>query len=132
METLAEKFHIIEGSRVHGTIDLDSLTNFPQPMFKTPEFVKYNGTRDPCEQLHMFCKKMAPYGDNHPLLCQNFPNSLTGHVVTWYVRLEKTSSWREIANSFLEYSLFNTEIAPDHTVLQRTEKKSKESFCEYA
>ena len=112
METLAEKFHIIEGSRVHGTIDLDSLTNFPQPMFKTPEFVKYDGTRDPCEQLHMFCKKMAPYGDNHPLLCQNFPNSLTGHVVTWYVRLEK--------------------IAPDHTVLQRTEKKSKESFCEYA
>ena len=101
------------------------------PKFKAPKFVKYNGTGDLYAHLHIFCK-MAPYGDNHPLLCQIFPNSLTGLTVTWYVRLEKTSSWREMANSFLKYYLFNTEIAPDHTVLQRTEKKSRESFCEYA
>jgi len=37
-----------------------------------------------------------------------------------------------MTNSFLEYYRFNTEIAPDHTVLQRTEKKSRESFHEYA
>ena len=73
VETLAEKFRIIEGSNTHGSVDLDSLTNFPQvimpPKFKAPEFVKYDGTRDPCAHLHMFCRKMAPYGDNHPLLC---------------------------------------------------------------
>ena len=37
-----------------------------------------------------------------------------------------------MANSFLEYYRFNTEIAPDRTVLIRTEKKSGESFREYA
>ena len=37
-----------------------------------------------------------------------------------------------MANSFLEYNRFNTEIALDCVVLQRTEKKSRESFCEYA
>jgi len=29
METLAEKFCIIEGSSVHGSVDLGNLTNFP-------------------------------------------------------------------------------------------------------
>ena len=73
METLVEKLRIIEGSSAHGSIDLDSLTNFLQvimpPKFKAPKFVKYDGTGDPCAPLRMFCRKMAPYGDNHPLLC---------------------------------------------------------------
>ena len=71
---------------------------------------------------------MASYGDNHPLLCYIFPDSLTGLAATWYARLEKTSSLREMANSFLEYYKFNIEIAPDHAVLMRREKKSGESF----
>ena len=95
METLAEKLHIMEGSSGHGSVDLDSLTNFPQVIiphkFKAPEFVKYDGTGDPYAHLHMFCRKMAPYGDNHPLLCQIFPDSLTDPAATWYARLEKTS-----------------------------------------
>ena len=60
---------------------------------------------------------MAPYGENHLLLCQIFPDNLTGPVATWYARLEKTSSWREMAHSFLEYYRFNIEIAPDRMVL---------------
>ena len=48
------------------------------------------------------------------------------------MRLEKTSNWREMANAFLEYYRFNTEIVPDRTVLQMTEKKSGEYFHEYA
>ena len=35
-------------------------------------------------------------------------------------------------SSFLEYYRFNTEITPDCTVLQNIEKKSGESFSEYA
>ena len=126
----------MEGSSTHRRVDLDSLTNFPlvvmPPMFKEPEFVKYDSTRDPCVHLHMFCRKMAPYGDNYPLLCQIFPDSLTGSMATWYERLEKNSSLREMANSFLEYYQFNIEIALDRTVLMRTEKKSRESSREYA
>ena len=96
METLVEKLRIIEGSSAYGSVDLDSLTNFPQvimpPKFKAPEFVKYDGIRDPCAHLRMFYRKMAPYEDNHPLLCQIFPDSLTGPATTWYARLEKTSN----------------------------------------
>ena len=75
---------------------------------------------------------LETFGDNHPLLCQIFPDSLTGLVATWYTRLEKTSSWKEIANSFLEYYRFNTKIASNRTVLKRIEKKSGKSFHEYA
>ena len=136
VETLIEKIRIIEGFSARGSVDLDSLTNFPlvimPPKFNAPEFVKYDGTGDPCAHLCMFCRKMALYGDNHHLLCQISPDSLTGLAATWYVRLEKISSWREMANAFLEYYWFNIEIALDHIVLQRTEKKSGESFLEYA
>ena len=136
VETLTEKLRIIEGSSTHGTLNLDSLMNFPQvimpPKFKALEFVKYDGTGDLCTHLRMFYRKMALYGDNHPLLCQIFLHSLTGPAATWYVRIEKTSSWREVGNSFLEYNQFDTEIAPDSMVLIRTEKKSGESFREYA
>ena len=73
METLAEKLHIMEGPSAHGSVDLDSLTNFLQiimpPKFKAPKFVKDDGTGDPCAHLGMFCRKMALYKDNHPLLC---------------------------------------------------------------
>ena len=98
------------------------------PKFRAPEFIKYDGTGDLCAHLCMFCRKMAPYEDNHPLLCQIFLESLTGPAATWYMRLEKTSTWREMANSFLEYYRFNIEIALDCIVLKRLEKKSGESF----
>ena len=49
-------------------------------------------------------------------------------MATWYARLEKTSNWREMANSFLEYYRFNIEIAHDRIVLMSTEKKNGESF----
>ena len=62
------------------------------PKFKAPTFVKYDDTGNPCAHLRMFCRKMAPYRDNHPLLCQIFLDSLTDPVTTWYVRSEKTSS----------------------------------------
>ena len=102
------------------------------PKFKAPEFVKYDGMGDPCVHLRMFYRKMAAYVDNHPLLGQIFPDNLTGPTTTWYARLEKTSSWMEMINSFLEYYRFNTEIALDRMVLMRTEKKIGESFREYA
>ena len=86
METLAEKLRIIEGSSAHGSVDLNNLSNFSRvimpPKFKVPEFVKYDGIGDHCTHLHMFCRKIASYGDNHPLLCQIFPDSLTSHMAT--------------------------------------------------
>ena len=77
VETLTKKTHTIEGSNAQGSVDLDSLTNFPQaimlPKFKSPEFVKYDGTGDPCAHLRMFCKKMAPYGGQSAFALSNLP-----------------------------------------------------------
>ena len=71
VETLIEKMRIIESSDSRGNVDLASLTNFLQavmpPKFKAIKFVKYDDIGDPCAHLHMFCRKIAPYGDNHPL-----------------------------------------------------------------
>ena len=57
METQSEKFHIIKGSNARRSVDLDSLTNFPQdimpPKFKVPEFIKYDGIGDPCALAHI-------------------------------------------------------------------------------
>ncbi|KAK9988290.1 hypothetical protein SO802_028532 [Lithocarpus litseifolius] len=96
VETLAEKPCIMEGSSAHEGVDLDSLTNFPQvimpPKFKALEFIKYDGIGDPCTHLRIFCRKMAPFRDNYPLLGEIFLDSLTGLVATWYPRLEKTSN----------------------------------------
>ena len=121
METLIEEICIIKGSSTQGSVNLDSLTNFSQvimpPKLKAPEFIKYDGIGDPCPHLCLFCGKKAPNKDNHPLLYQIFLDSLIGPAITWYVRLERTSSWREMANAFLEYYQFNTEIAFGHIVL---------------
>uniref|UniRef100_A0A2N9IB24 Uncharacterized protein n=1 Tax=Fagus sylvatica TaxID=28930 RepID=A0A2N9IB24_FAGSY len=43
------------------------------PKFKALEFEKYNGRGDPMIHLQMYCRKMAPYADNEPLLIQTFP-----------------------------------------------------------
>ncbi|KAK9997923.1 hypothetical protein SO802_017526 [Lithocarpus litseifolius] len=65
-----------------------------RPKFKAPEFVKYDCTGDPCIHLRVYCRKMSPYEDNHPLLCQIFCDNLTGLVATWY-------RWCELAEQVL-------------------------------
>uniref|UniRef100_A0A2N9IPD2 Reverse transcriptase domain-containing protein n=1 Tax=Fagus sylvatica TaxID=28930 RepID=A0A2N9IPD2_FAGSY len=61
------------------------------PKFKAPEFEKYNGRGDPMIHLQMYCRKMAPYADNEPLLIQTFQDTLTGHAAEWYSQLKKIS-----------------------------------------
>uniref|UniRef100_A0A2N9FD07 Retrotransposon gag domain-containing protein n=1 Tax=Fagus sylvatica TaxID=28930 RepID=A0A2N9FD07_FAGSY len=76
--------------------------------------------------------KMAPYADNEPLLIQTFQDTLTGNAAEWYSQLKKISHWKELADTFLAQYGFNSQIAPDRFDLQRMEKKSNETFREYA
>uniref|UniRef100_A0A2N9F828 Retrotransposon gag domain-containing protein n=1 Tax=Fagus sylvatica TaxID=28930 RepID=A0A2N9F828_FAGSY len=71
------------------------------PKFKAPEFEKYNGRGDPMIHLQMYCRKMAPYADNEPLLIQTFQDTLTGNAAEWYSQLKKISHWKELADTFL-------------------------------
>uniref|UniRef100_A0A2N9IFJ7 Reverse transcriptase domain-containing protein n=1 Tax=Fagus sylvatica TaxID=28930 RepID=A0A2N9IFJ7_FAGSY len=50
----------------------------------------------------------------------------------WYSQLKKISHWKELADTFLAQYGFNSQIAPDRFDLQRMEKKSNETFREYA
>uniref|UniRef100_A0A2N9HUN9 Retrotransposon gag domain-containing protein n=1 Tax=Fagus sylvatica TaxID=28930 RepID=A0A2N9HUN9_FAGSY len=98
------------------TNNFSSMSWFPNmtvpPKFKAPEFEKYNGRGDPMIHLQMYCRKMAPYADNEPLLIQTFQDTPDRECSRMYG--------------------FNSQIAPDRFDLQRMEKKSNETFREYA
>uniref|UniRef100_A0A2N9FYF1 Integrase catalytic domain-containing protein n=1 Tax=Fagus sylvatica TaxID=28930 RepID=A0A2N9FYF1_FAGSY len=114
------------------TRTFSSMSWFPNmtmpPKFKAPEFEKYNGRGDPMIHLQMYCRKMAPYADNEPLLIQTFQDTLTGNAAEWYSQLKKISHWKELADTFLAQYGFNSQIAPDRFDLQRMEKKSNEDL----
>uniref|UniRef100_A0A2N9FHA9 Retrotransposon gag domain-containing protein n=1 Tax=Fagus sylvatica TaxID=28930 RepID=A0A2N9FHA9_FAGSY len=136
IDSLEEKIRFIQGLNSFGNTDFSSMSWFPNmtvpPKFKAPEFEKYNGRGDPMIHLQMYCRKMAPYADNEPLLIQTFQDTLTGNAAEWYSQLKKISHWKELADTFLAQYGFNSQIAPDRFDLQRMEKKSNETFREYA
>uniref|UniRef100_A0A2N9EQZ3 Uncharacterized protein n=1 Tax=Fagus sylvatica TaxID=28930 RepID=A0A2N9EQZ3_FAGSY len=136
IDSLEEKIRLMQGLNSFGNTDFSSMSWFPNmtmpPKFKAPEFEKYNGRGDPMIHLQMYCRKMAPYADNEPLLIQTFQDTLTGHAAEWYSQLKKISHWKELADTFLAQYGFNSQIAPDRFDLQRMEKKSNETFREYA
>uniref|UniRef100_A0A2N9H3P8 Uncharacterized protein n=1 Tax=Fagus sylvatica TaxID=28930 RepID=A0A2N9H3P8_FAGSY len=82
IDSLEEKIRLIQGLNSFGNTDFSSMSWFPNmtvpPKFKAPEFEKYNGRGDPMIHLQMYCRKMAPYADNEPLLIQTFQDTLTG------------------------------------------------------
>uniref|UniRef100_A0A2N9H4C7 RNase H type-1 domain-containing protein n=1 Tax=Fagus sylvatica TaxID=28930 RepID=A0A2N9H4C7_FAGSY len=84
IDSLEEKIRLIQGLNSFGNTDFSSMSWFPNmtvpPKFKAPEFEKYNGRGDPMIHLQMYCRKMAPYADNEPLLIQTFQDTLTGNA----------------------------------------------------
>uniref|UniRef100_A0A2N9FAG0 Retrotransposon gag domain-containing protein n=1 Tax=Fagus sylvatica TaxID=28930 RepID=A0A2N9FAG0_FAGSY len=128
IDSLEEKIRLMQGLNSFGNTDFSSMSWFPNmtvpPKFKTLEFERYNGRGDPMIHLQMYCRKMAPYADNEPLLIQTFQDTLTGHAAEWYSQLKKISHWKELADTFLAQYGFKSQIAPDRFDLQRIEKKS--------
>uniref|UniRef100_A0A2N9GXT9 Uncharacterized protein n=1 Tax=Fagus sylvatica TaxID=28930 RepID=A0A2N9GXT9_FAGSY len=105
IDSLEEKIRLIQGLNSFGNTDFSSMSWFPNmtvpPKFKAPEFEKYNGRGDPMIHLQMYCRKMAPYADNEPLLIQTFQDTLTGNAAEW---MEKKSNetFREYAQRWRE------------------------------
>ena len=136
IDSLEEKIKLMQGLNFFGNTDFSSMSWFPNmtvpPKFKASEFERYNGRGDPMIHQQMYCRKMAPYADNESLLIQTFQDTLTRHAVEWYSQLKKISHWKELADTFLAQYGFNSQIALDRFDLQRMEKKSSETFREYA
>uniref|UniRef100_A0A2N9G646 Integrase catalytic domain-containing protein n=1 Tax=Fagus sylvatica TaxID=28930 RepID=A0A2N9G646_FAGSY len=129
IDSLEEKIRLIQGLNSFGNTDFSSMSWFPNmtvpPKFKAPEFEKYNGRGDPMIHLQMYCRKMAPYADNEPLLIQTFQDTLTGNAAEWYSQLKKISHWKELADTFLAQYGFNSQIAPDRFDLQKDGKEEQ-------
>ena len=88
IDDLEEKIQLMQGLNSFGNTDFSSMSWFPNMTvphkFKVLEFKKYNERGDPMIHLQMYCRKMAQYTNNEPLLIQTFQDTLTGHVAKWY------------------------------------------------
>lgn len=138
LESPEEKLRTLQGIDSYGSTSFSDLCFFPDlklpPKFQTPDFDKYDGSGCPFTHLKVYCGEMCLYGDNEPLLIQQFQKSLTGPALRWFVELDRSKihSWTDLANAFLTQYKFNTEIAPDRIDLQRMQKRNNESFRAYA
>ncbi|XP_039020005.1 uncharacterized protein LOC120151691 [Hibiscus syriacus] len=101
------------------------------PKFKILDFEKFNGTRCPSSHITMFCRKMTGYiGDDQ--YC--FQEILTGSAIQWYNQLSRANirSWKYLAESFFKQYKHVKNVRPNRMMLQGMEKKSNESFRQYA
>lgn len=82
----------------------------------------------------MFCRKMTGHTHNDKLLIHCFQYSIKGSAAKWYNQLDRSRihTWRDLGKAFLTQYKDMTDMAPDRLSLQKMEKKSTESFKEYA
>ena len=68
IESLEEKVRGLQGIDAYGNTSFANLCFFPNleppPKYKTPDFVKYNGTGCPMTHLRIYCGKMSLWGQN--------------------------------------------------------------------
>ncbi|XP_016704158.1 uncharacterized protein [Gossypium hirsutum] len=128
----------MESADHHQGIDAKDLSLVPDlvlpPKFKMPKFEKYNGTSCPEAHITMFCRRMAGYVNNDQLLIHYFQDSLVGVASKWYNQLSraKINSWKDLVQAFMKQYNHVTDMTPDRITLQNMEKKSNESFRQYA
>ena len=128
----------MEGSNVYGMVDAYKMSLVPDlvlpPKFKVPTFDKYDGTKCPSAHLYIYCRKMTGYTSNDKLLIHCFQDSLSGSATRWYNFLsrDQIKSWTNLAKAFLVQYKHMTDTTPDRMSLQNMEKKTNETFREYA
>ncbi|XP_039043814.1 uncharacterized protein LOC120183123 [Hibiscus syriacus] len=79
-------------------------------------------------------KKMTGYVGNDQLLIHCFQESLAGSAIRWYNQLSRANikSWKDLAKAFLEQYKHVKDVRPNRILLQSMEKRSNESFRQYA
>ena len=128
----------MEGSDVYGLVDAYKMSLVPDLVipskFKVPTFEKYDGTKCPSAHLYMYYRKMTGYTSNDKLLIHCFQDSLIGSTTRWYNLLsrDKIKSWTDQTKAFLVQYKHMTDTALDQFLLQSMEKKTTETFREYA
>ncbi|KAL1112653.1 hypothetical protein V6Z11_D02G139700 [Gossypium hirsutum] len=128
----------IEGVDTFGSVEAEGLCLvldvFVPPKFKVPDFEKFNGSSCRITHIAIYCKKMFAYSKDEKLLMHIFQDSLTRLTAHWYVQLDRSwiQTWGELARAFITQYKHIVDMALDCLTLQNIEKKSNESFKEYA
>ena len=128
----------MEGSDEYGMVDAYKMSLVPDlvlpPKFKVPTFDKYDGTKCPIAHLYMYCRKMTGHTSNDKLLIHCFQDSLSGSTTRWcnFLSRDQIKSWTDLAKAFLVQYKHMTDNAPDRMSVQNMEKKTNETFWEYA
>jgi len=102
--------------------------------YKVPKFDVFDGKGNPRAHLRSYCDKLVGVGKDEAIRMKLFIRSLTGEALDWYTSRDpqKWNSWGAMAQEFMDRFKFNTEAIPDRFYLMKLEKKSTESFREYA
>ena len=135
VETLEEKLRIIENLGFSGSVNFDSLTSFPRlSCLKSLSRRSFWNMMVPV----ILVPTCACFVERwHPMEIINLCLAKSSRI-DWLVlqphglRVERALSLREMSYAFLDFNRFIIEIALDRIDLQRMEKKSEESFQEYA
>ncbi|XP_075076785.1 uncharacterized protein LOC142163401 [Nicotiana tabacum] len=112
---------------VHPDVDLPA-------GYKVPKFDMFDGKGNPRAHLRSYCDKLVGMGKDETIRMKLFIRSLTGEALDWYTSQDpqKWRSWSVMAQEFMDRFKFNTETNPDRFYLMMLEKKTTESFKEYA
>ncbi|XP_021299543.1 uncharacterized protein LOC110428148 [Herrania umbratica] len=135
---LDECLKAIKGMDIYGSIDAIDLCLVPDviipPMFRVPDFEKYDRTKCLKAYIAMYCQNMVAHAHDKKLLIYYFQNTLTKSVARWYVQLNGNhiSSWKDLVRAFIVQYKHITDLASDRLFLQNMEKRDTESFKEYA
>jgi len=135
---LEERLRVVEGNNlIHHVIAVEDclvLNIMVSKEFRALDFVKYTRLECPYTHLRSFYNKMAKMIHNDKMLIYFFQDSLTGSVLSWYMRLDniKINIWKDLVDVFLKQYKFNLETAPDRTILMVMEKENLGSVRAYA
>ena len=138
LKSLEDAMRSLRGLGSNQSVRYEELCAFPEvelpPGYKIPKFEKFDGSGNPFFHLKVYCEKLIGVGKNEGIRVKLFNQSLSGKALEWYSKQDTTKwrTWDDLANAFVDHYKFHVEIAPDRISITKLNKKSIESFREYA
>ncbi|XP_075097221.1 uncharacterized protein LOC142174820 [Nicotiana tabacum] len=101
--------------------------------FKVPNFNLYDGCGDPVAHLKVYCSEMRGVGEKDDLMMAYFSERLTGAALDWHARqdVDKWPILGDMAQDFVRYFQYKSDVTPNRSSLSKMEKKPEESFREF-
>ncbi|XP_070042618.1 uncharacterized protein [Nicotiana tomentosiformis] len=138
LRAMRKQMKNLQAARGRESLDYEDLRIYPNvdmPIGHKPSmFDTFDGIGDPHTHLRAYCDKLVGVGRNEKLRMKLFIRSFTGEALTWYTRRDPRNwrEWQDMAEDFMNCLRYNIKITLDRFALVNLQKKSSESFQEYA